>query len=437
MVPEPDFHIPKAGISGAILRLNSVPELAIQGKAAYIREQAVLTDRLTKKCKTEEINEKKETGMTRKAKTDAAAIPQQDKEHLKSLFAEFLSHKEYRELEHGWLRESEMMITLCAAYGKFDFSVVLEHFSDLMAALKFHGRPKEFMSWVEFVIHYAAYCLLDCPLLDLMVGASNDFDFMEVELKNLLFSSYYYRDREAVLKPVKLLKLPDALQPAFDKDDSSALLKKLDGEKQKEKLIADVIYAALLKERWNIFAALHAKYDLAKTVDMEKVFELWSKCILSNAINYTPGDNEPFDFPDQWAEPEKYPLHRMMIEYGRDRSVPALWRQGFLTPEVIEDLWNRGLSFDAPLTPFYGWEKVSVAAFAACFGDLADKIELIPVPKYPQRGEMIFRQNVKLAAFFNEFAAKHPRKAPEVKKAPPRQKKQGRTDGRAESPSCQ
>ena len=59
-----------------------------------------------------------------------------------------------------------MMITLCAAYGKFDFPVVLEHFPDLMSAMKFHGTPKEFMTWDEFVIHYAAYCLLDCPLLD-------------------------------------------------------------------------------------------------------------------------------------------------------------------------------------------------------------------------------------------------------------------------------
>ncbi|MBO4303021.1 MAG: leucine-rich repeat domain-containing protein, partial [Lentisphaeria bacterium] len=44
---------------------------------------------------------------------------------------------------------------------------------------------------------------------------------------------------------------------------------------------------------------------------------------------------------------------------------------------------------------------------------------------YPQRGEMIFRQNVKLAAFFNEFAAKHPRKAPGVQKAPAVKKSKG------------
>ena len=94
--------------------------------------------------------------MAKKVAPPAAAISQQDKEHLKSLFAEFLSHKEYRELKHGWMMKGEMMITLCAAYGKFDFSVVLEHFSDLMSALKFHGTPKEFMTWDEFVIHYAA-----------------------------------------------------------------------------------------------------------------------------------------------------------------------------------------------------------------------------------------------------------------------------------------
>ena len=362
--------------------------------------------------------------MTKKAAPPAAAISQQDKEHLKSLFAEFLSHKEYRELEHGWMNTSETMIGLCAAYGKFDFSVVLEHFSDLMSALKFHGRPKEFMKWKDFMIHYAAYCLLDCPFLDRAVGASNDFRFMEEQLERLLFVSYsyYHENRKCVLNPVIL---PDALQSAVDQDDPSALLKKLDGEKQKEKLIADVTYAALLKEKWAIFAALHAKYDLAKTVDMEKVFEFWCKDLLSNWIHDSLGSNKTFDFPGQWQEPEKYPLHRMMIEYGRERSVPALWRQGFLTPEIIEYLWDRGISFDAPLTPLYGWEKVSVASFAACFGDLADKIELIPVPKYPQQGEMIFRQNVKSAAFFNEFAAKHPRKAPEVKKAPAVKKSKG------------
>ena len=126
-----------------------------------------------------------------------------------------------------------MMIGLCAAYGKFDFSVVLEHFSDLMSALKFHGTPKEFMSWDKFVIHYAAYCLFDCPLLDLTVGASNDFDFMEKQLKELLFVSYYYtyKNKTGVLKPVDL---PDSLQSAFDKDDSSALLEKSAG-KDREK----------------------------------------------------------------------------------------------------------------------------------------------------------------------------------------------------------
>lgn len=362
--------------------------------------------------------------MTKKAAQPAVAISQQDKEHLKSLFAEFLSHKEYRELEHGWLYENAMMIGLCAAYGKFDFSVVLEHFSDLMSALKFHGTPKEFMSWDKFVIHYAAYCLLDCPLLDLTVGASNDFDFMEKQLKELLFVSYYYthKNKTGVLKPVDL---PDSLQSAFDKDDSSALLGKIGGEKQGEKLIADITYAALLNEKWNIFAALHTKYDLAKSVDMEKVFEFWCKDLLSNWIHHSLGSDTPFNFPGQWREPEKYPLHRMMIEYGQERCVPALWRQGFLTPEIIEYLWDRGISFDAPLTPFYGWEKVSVAAFAACFGDLADKIELIPVPKRPSRGDLIFRQNVKMAAFFNEFSAKHPRKAPEVKKAPAVKKSKG------------
>lgn len=362
--------------------------------------------------------------MAKKVAPPAAAISQQDKEHLKSLFAEFLSHKEYRELKHGWMMKGEMMITLCAAYGKFDFSVVLEHFSDLMSALKFHGTPKEFMTWDEFVIHYAAYYLLDCPLLDKMVGASNNFRFMEDELKNLLFVSDYYgkENTEAILKPVKL---PDALQSAIDQDDPSALFKKIGEGSQAEKRIADVTYAALLNEKWNIFATLHAKYDLAKSVDMEKIFEFWSKGILSNAMHNTLGSNETFDFLGQWQDPEKYPLHRMMIEYGQERSVPALWRQGFLTPEIIEYLWNRGISFDAPLTPFYGWEKVSVAAFAACFGDLADKIELIPLPKYPPRGDLIFRQNVKMAAFFNEFSAKHPRKAPEVQKAPAVKKSKG------------
>lgn len=65
--------------------------------------------------------------MAKKVAPPAAAISQQNKEHLKSLFADFLSHKEYRELKHGCMI-GEMMITLCAAYGKFDFSVVLEHF---------------------------------------------------------------------------------------------------------------------------------------------------------------------------------------------------------------------------------------------------------------------------------------------------------------------
>ena len=46
------------------------------------------------------------------ANISMSPIPQQDKEHLKTLFAEFLSHKEYRDLESGVVRTSDMMITL-------------------------------------------------------------------------------------------------------------------------------------------------------------------------------------------------------------------------------------------------------------------------------------------------------------------------------------
>lgn len=349
-------------------------------------------------------------------------ITQQDKEHIKHLFAEFLSHKEYLNLKSGWLNTSDMMITLCAACGKFDFSVVLEHFSDLMSALKFIGRPKEFMTWDKFVIHYAAYCLLDCPLLQLTVCSSNDFKFMKKQLNCLLFVSYSYLcEKECGI--LKGAKLPEALQTAFDKEDLPRLFEIIDADPQK-KLIANVVYTALQKEKWNIFAELCIRYDLPQYVDMEKIFGFWCRELLPNKFHYYLGSKETFDFPVQWQEPEKYPLHRMMIEYGRERCVPALYCQGFLLPEVIEYLWERGIAFDFPFNELYGWEKVNFSTFAAAFGDLADKIELIPVPKYPQRGELIFLQNVKSAAYFNEYSAAHPRNTV-ISKPLPRKLKKG------------
>ena len=353
----------------------------------------------------------------------SSPIPQKDKEHIKHLFAEFLSHKEYRELKHGWLNTSDMMITLCAVHGKFDFSVVLEHFSDLMSAMEFMGRPKEFMTWDKFMIHYAAYCLLDCPLLQLTVCNSNDFEFIEKQLHRLLFVSYSYlcEKEDGILKGAKL---PESFQKAFDKEDLPLLFDIIDFEKQTKKLIADVTYTALQKEKWKIFAELCKRYDLPQYVDMEKVFEFWCQKLLPNGLHYYLGNQETFDFSGQWQEQEKYPLHRMMMEYGRERCVPALYFQGFLLPEVIEYLWDKGISFDSPFNKLYGWENVNFSAFAECFGDLADKIELIPVPKYPQRGELIFRQNVKSAAYFKEYSAAHPRKTIVSQAAPVKTKKE-------------
>lgn len=343
------------------------------------------------------------------ANISGSSIPQQDKEHLKTLFAEFLSHKEYQDLESGFVNTSDMMITLCAAYGKFDFSVVLEHIEDLMSALKFIGRPKEFMTWKEFVIHYAAYCLLDCPLLQLMIGSSNDFKFMKKQLHCLFFtsSSFLRKKAEEILKGAEL---PKSLEKAFDKDDLPGVFEIMEAEPQTKKLVKNVAYTALLKEKWNVFAELCMRYDLSQYVDMEKVFAFWGQVLLPNGLHYYLGSKETFDFPGQWQEPEKYPLHRLMIEYGRERCVPVLYGQGFLLPEVIEYLWEKGISFDYPLNELYGWEKVNFSAFAAFFGDLSKKIELIPVPKYPQQGELIFRQNVKSAAYFNEYSAAHLRK---------------------------
>ena len=356
------------------------------------------------------------------ANISMSPIPQQDKEHLKTLFAEFLSHKEYRDLESGFVNTSDMMLTLCAAYGKFDFSVVLEHFADLMAAVKFIGRPKEFMTWEKFVIHYAAYCLLDCPLLQLTIGSSNNFEFMKKQLHCLFFtsSSFLLKKAEDVLKGTEL---PKSLEKAFKKDDLTCLFKIIDADPQSKKLIENVAYTALLKEKWDVFAELCARYDLSQYVDMDKVFDFWCWVLLPNSLHYSLGSNETFDFFGQWQEPEKYPLHRMMIEYGRELCVPALYCQGFLLPEVIEYLWEKGISFDSPFNKLYGWEKVNFSAFAAWFGALAEKIELISVPKYPQQGELIFRQNVKSAAYFNEYSAAHPRKTTVSRSVPVKTKK--------------
>lgn len=352
-----------------------------------------------------------------------SVISQTDKEHLKSLFGEFLSCKKYHDLmQPGWISKNEMMLTLCAVYGKFDFSVVLEHFSDLLSALEYLGNEKSFMKWNDFMIHYAAYTLLDCPFLNLAVGSSNDFKLMQEQLERLLFVSCSYGKEKSSWKIAILSK---NIQSALDKDDFPLLLKAIGSEQTNRPQIANIAYAALEKEKWNIFAGLHAQYDLLSYIDMEKVFDFWCKELLPKHNDYLLNGKRVYDFTAQWQVPEKYPLHRMMIEYGRERCVPALYNQGLLLPDVIEYLWNNGISFDTPLTVFYGWEKVTFSAFAAYFGDLSEKIDLIPMPKYPPSGEKVFRQNVKSAAFFNEYSAKHPRKTPDVKSAPAVKKAKG------------
>ena len=354
--------------------------------------------------------------------SSSLVITQQDKEHLKSLFSEFLSNKEYRDcMNTSWLNHSEMMITLCASHGKFDFSVVLEHFSDLMSALKYLGRPKEFMTWKDFMIYYAAYTLLDCPLLNLTVVTSNEFKFMKKQLHCLFFASYP-SDKEK--RELKTSALPKNIQSALAKDAFSQLLQIISSEQPTKQLIANIAYTALENEKWNIFAGLHAQYDLAGYVNMENLFEFWSTNLLTR--NYDTLDRKKtLDFNVQWLEPEKYPLHRMMIEYGRERCVPPLYNHGLLLPDVIEYLWNNGISFDVPLTAIYGWEKVTFPAFAAYFGSLSGKIDLIPIPKYQQSGEEIFRKNVKSAAFFNEYSTKYPRKITDIKSELPVKKAKG------------
>lgn len=362
--------------------------------------------------------------MSAKATHNNPLIDLQSKEHLKALFADFLSNKEYRELKSGWLREDEMMISLCAAYGKFDFSVVLEHFADLMSALKFIGRPNEFMNWEGFIVRYAAYWLLDCPLLCETVGSNNNFGIMKKQLEQLLLNPSYWYHHKAGRSVLNDIELPKPIPKALDKNDLSAFRKILDDESLTQKIIANIAYAALCKEKWDFFSTLHARYDVTQYADMEKIFEFWSNELL---YHWWHDEEQKGNgtFAAQWQEPEKYPLHRMMIEYGRERSIPVLYAYGYLLPEVIEYLWYSGISFDVPLMIISGWENVTFPAFASCFGDLDDKIQLIPVPKYTSAGDMIFRQNVKSAAFFNAYSASHPRQMPAQKSIPVAKTKKG------------
>lgn len=357
------------------------------------------------------------------------AITNEEKEHLRKLLHGFLANAEFRKQKTAYTREGAMLATLCAVYGKFDFSVVLEHFSELVRADRYL-KDDTFggtLDWQRVAAHCALYWYSDIRLIGGLGSSSSG----RLDRMNWLFFESSYCDYKklgmekdkARRKIFPAFCLPDHLEAAISKDDGKALCAALKTAKDRDVLLRNSAYSALVNDKYRAFAALYRTFDLAATLDMERVFEFWSRIVLDEQYRFgAETEHDGQDFLREWRAREEYPLHRMILDWDTGgRCVPALFRYGLLFPEVMTELWERGMPFDKPLAPFAGWGELTFPAFARYFGEFS--ADFAPFRgEVIQNGEKIFLANLEAAEFYQaNFAGKtrpgHP-VAAAAKKAP-------------------
>ena len=342
------------------------------------------------------------------------AITNEEKEHLQELLHGFFANAEFRNQKTAHTRESAMLATLCAVYGKFDFSVVLEHFSELVRADRYlkEGGFGGTLDWQRVAAHSALYWFLDIRLIGgLGSGAKERLDRMNW----LFFESSYCDYKKLGLEKDKARRkifpafcLPDRLESAISKDDGEAVCAALKNAKDRDVLLRNSAYFALVNDKYRVFAALYRNFDLAAVLDMERVFEFWSRIVMDEQYRFgAKTDRDGQDFLREWRAKDEYPLHRMILDWDAGgRCVPALFRYGLLFPEVMTELWARGVPFDKPLAPFAGWGELTFPVFARYFGELSADFEPFR-GKVIQKGEKIFLANLQAAEFYQaNFAGK-------------------------------
>jgi hypothetical protein len=338
-------------------------------------------------------------------------IPNADKERLKTLVHEFLADPELRGQRTAYHDWEAMFATLCAAHGKFDFALVLEHFPELVRTASFMGHAGETIDWRLLMTNCALYWLLDIPLTHGGVSPSSE---QQDRFEWLFFGTYDYNSQVPYEKcryfPPS--RLPRKIEKCIDENDGDALCAELAARKDRPSLLERATYTALADGKWSVFAALHREFDLPAVLDMERVFEFWRCMVLTDKNNYVPiyefvlgKTEEGKAFLREWRDAENYPLHRMIIDRDADgRCVPVLFSRGLLFPEVQSYLLERGIPFDKPLTPFEGWEQVTFPLFARYFGEFAPDIE--PLRKTAQQSdERRFFAKLQAAEFYSKHIA--------------------------------
>ena len=207
-------------------------------------------------------------------------------------------------------------------------------------------------------------------------------------------------------------------------------------------MAAKAAYALLNAENWELFAALYHHIDLMPLLDMEMVYEFWCKKIVHDAVS-TPlnslaslladkGGEKREAFLEQWRALERYPLHKLILDWDQTgRLVPVFFETGFLTSEIMAILLQREYSFDKPLAPYSGWEKLTFRAFAETYGSLA-KYMPQSVKMRVDCDDKSILVNLKAAAQFNEYLLAHPQYGMSRKQSVPAPKKTGKKAGLTE-----
>ena len=137
-------------------------------------------------------------------------------------------------------------------------------------------------------------------------------------------------------------------------------------------------------------------------------------------------------FLEQWQALEQYPLHKLILEWDQTgRIVPIFFETGFLTPEIMAILLQREYSFDKPLAPYNGWEKLTFRAFAETYGGLAKYMPKSVMWRVDCSDESIL-VNLKAAAQFYEYLLAHPKYGMSKKQSLPAPKKTGKKGGLTE-----
>ena len=332
------------------------------------------------------------------------AVSPKDKEHLKKLLHNHLSVEEYRKQDHCYISIAGMLAAFCAAKGKFDISVVLENFADFKKSSAYLGglEKGDTIDWKHLIYYTAAYCFFDIPLL------YHKYETLEKKLQWFFFYSACRDYPEKDLRESKVfpsIYLSENIRQSMDSGCMEELHKAIESAPSSNTALKNIVYAVLRTEKFDIFAGLYKRYDLLSAVDMEIIFDFWSKKYLLRYWKNNDKACRKEHFMSEWNDPENFPLHRLIIKWDvAGRCIPVLFRREMLYPEVLAELLKMGMPVNKPLTDFKGWENLTLPEFAKYFG------EFLPDFEFDRDDNFLFSK-LETAAFYQEYTVSHPLKA--------------------------